>query len=267
VHRILRDCWDDLPARHEQRIASRLRATAEAVKEALRFIQTNFTPYPGSVFRPEGLLPRANPGSAAVRPDLVFHRSEAGFRVELTLDYDASLSVAPLWQRLAEKPDTGADEAMRRYIRDHVERAQRFLNGVSRRGQTLRRIAASLTELQAGYLETGNRAFLRPLTRQTLAESLELDESVVSRAVSDKWVQLPSGEVVPLDAFFGNSHAIRDALAALVAAENPVRPYSDEEIADILSARGFPLARRTVAKYRSLEKILPARLRRRSLAA
>ena len=156
---------------------------------------------------------------------------------------------------------------MRRYIRDHVERAQRFLNGVSRRGQTLRRIAAALPELQPGYLETGNRAFLRPLTRQTLAENLSLDESVVSRAVADKWVQLPTGDVIALDAFFGNSHAIRDALAALVAAENPRNPYSDDEIADILSAQGFPLARRTVAKYRSLEKILPARLRRRSLAA
>ncbi|MES2464081.1 MAG: hypothetical protein V4671_26205 [Armatimonadota bacterium] len=267
AHRILLDCWEDLPARHEQRIASRLRVSLNEVKEAFRFIQTNFTPYPGSAFRPEGLLPRANNGSAAVRPDLVFHRSEAGFTVELTRDYETSLSVAPLWLRLAEKPDTGADEAMRRYIRDHVERAQRFLSGVTRRGQTLRRIAALLTELQPGFLETGNRAFLRPLTRQTLAESLELDESVVSRAVSDKWVQLPSGEVVPLDAFFGNSHAIRDALAALVAAENPGNPYSDEEIADILSAQGFPLARRTVAKYRSQEKILPARLRRRSMAA
>jgi RNA polymerase sigma-54 factor len=202
-----------------------------------------------------------------VRPDLIFHRSEMGFTVELTRDYEASLSVAPLWQRLAEKPDTGADEAMRRYIRDHVERAQRFLSGVSRRGQTLRRIATLLTELQPGFLETGNRAFLRPLTRQTLAESLDLDESVVSRAVSDKWVQLPGGEVVALDAFFGNSHAIRDALAALIASENPGSPYSDDEIADLLSAQGFPLARRTVAKYRSLEKILPARLRRRSMAA
>jgi RNA polymerase sigma-54 factor len=267
AHRILLDCWEDLPARNEQRIASRLRATVSEVKEALRFIQTSFAPYPGAAFRPEGLLPRGNQGSAAVRPDLVFHRSEAGFTVELTRDYETSLSVAPLWQRLAEKPDTAADEAMRRYIRDHVERAQRFLNGVSRRGQTLRRIAASLMELQPGYLETGNRAFLRPLTRQTLAESLGLDESVVSRAVADKWVQLPSGEVVALDAFFGNSHAIRDALAALIAAENPRHPYSDDEIADILSAQGFPLARRTVAKYRSLEKILPARLRRRSMAA
>ncbi|MBC8103056.1 MAG: hypothetical protein H7Z41_10770 [Cytophagales bacterium] len=268
AHRILNDCWEDLAARREQRISSRLRVSLPEVQEALRFIQTAFTPYPGSAFRPEGTGRRGSGGgSAAVRPDLLFHRTEAGFTVELTRDYDAALSVAPLWQRLADKPDAGADEAMRRYIRDHVERAQRFLSGVSRRGQTLRRIALTLTEMQPGFLETGNRAFLRPLTRQTLAELLELDESVISRAVADKWVQLPGGEVVALDAFFGNAHAIRDALAALISEENPAHPYSDEEIADMLCAQGFPLARRTVAKYRGLEKILPARLRKRAIAA
>jgi len=268
ARRILQHCWDDLAGRREQRIATRLRISLNDVRNAMRFIQTALTPYPGAAFRPEGNLSRrGSGGSAAVRPDLIFQRTEAGFTVELTRDYESMLVIAPLWHRLAEKPDAGADESMRRYIRDHVERAQRFLGGVARRGQTLRRIALSLTELQPGFLETGNRAFLRPLTRQALAERLELDESVVSRAVADKWAQLPGGEVVLLDAFFGNAHAVRDALAALIANENPENPYSDDEIADILSAQGFPLARRTVAKYRSLEKILPARLRKRSQGA
>jgi RNA polymerase sigma-54 factor len=84
--------------------------------------------------------------------------------------------------------------------------------------------------------------------------------------VAEKWAQLPGGEVVPLDAFFGNAHAVRDALAHLIASEDPASPYSDDEIADILTAQGFPLARRTVAKYRGLEKILPARLRKRETA-
>ena len=100
-----------------------------------------------------------------------------------------------------------------------------------------------------------------------LAEELELDESVISRAVADKWAQLPGGEMVPLDAFFGNAHAVREALVALVSREDPREPLSDDEIADKLSAQGFPLARRTVAKYRGLEKILPARLRKREGSA
>ena len=172
--------------------------------------------------------------------------------------------VAPLWVRLAE--GESRDEAMRRYIKEHVERAQAFLTGVERRGKTLRAIARELVRCQSGFLETRNRAFLRPLTRQSLAEKLNLDESVISRAVADKWVMLPGGEVLPLDAFFGNSQAVREALVGLVNQENPQKPYSDDEIADLLTARGFPLARRTVAKYRGIERILPARLRKRKAA-
>jgi hypothetical protein len=88
AQRILTDCWEDLPARHEQRIASRLRASITDVKYALRFIQTNFNPYPGAAFRPEGALSRGSGGGAAVRPDLIFHRSESGFSIELTRDYE-----------------------------------------------------------------------------------------------------------------------------------------------------------------------------------
>jgi RNA polymerase sigma-54 factor len=263
ARRLLTQCWDDLTAHREERIASRLKASGEQVRAAILFLQKALTPYPGGLAR-ESWQGRPGGNAPAVRPDIVFQRGEAGFTVELARDYEALLNVAPLWRRLAEKPPAQSDDAMRRYVRDHVERAQAFMTGISRRGQTLRRIAAQLVRHQQGFLDTGNRAFLRPLTRQSLAEALGLDESVISRAVADKWAQLPGGEIVPLDAFFGNAHAVREALANLVASENPSSPYSDEELADLLTARGFPLARRTVAKYRGLEKILPARLRRRA---
>jgi RNA polymerase sigma-54 factor len=261
ILRILNSCWEELVSRREERIAARLRAPLPDVRGAVSFLQKALTPYPGGAFRTAGQTRNGN--LPAIRPDIIFHRGEAGFVVELTRDFETMLLVAPLWKRLAERPETGADESMRRYIRDHVERVQTFLTGVTRRGQTLRRIARELVECQQGYLETSNRAFLRPLTRQAIAERLGLDESVISRAVAEKWAQLPGGEIVPLDAFFGNAHAVRDALAQLIAGEDPAAPYSDDEIADILTAQGFPLARRTVAKYRGLEKILPARLRKR----
>ena len=260
---ILRRCWDDLVAHREARVASRLNAPLDDVKDAVAFLRQALTPYPGRAFRPSWES-RPCGGGDTVRPDLVFRRTEAGFVVEVPGDYSRALALAPLWQRLADRPDASADDAMRRYIRDHVERAEGFLQGLARRGRTLRSIAQSLVELQPGFLETGNRAFLRPLTRASLSERLGLDESVISRAVADKFVQLPSGEVVPLDAFFGNAHAIREALRQLVEDEDPADPYADEEIADLLTAQGHPLARRTVAKYRNLEKILPARLRKRA---
>jgi RNA polymerase sigma-54 factor len=260
ARRILQQCWEELVAHRTERIASRLKVHPKEVHHALAFLQRALTPYPGASFRPIG----NRGGAPPVRPDIVFHRTESGFLVELPRDFEHALLIAPLWKRLAEHGESGTDEAMRRYIKDHVERAQTFLSGVERRGRTLRAIARELARHQMGFLETRDRAFLKPLTRQALAETLKLDESVISRAVADKWAQLPSGEVIPLDAFFGNSHAVREALAGLVATEDPQNPYSDDELADILTEQGFPLARRTVAKYRGLERILPARLRKRN---
>lgn len=260
---ILSSCWDELVTRREARIASRLGVGIDAVRSALSFLQKALTPYPGSAFRQSWESRPANTGHT-VRPDLMFRRTEAGFVVEVPGDLAHTLTLAPLWQRLADRPDSSADDAMRRYIREHVERVEGFLQGLARRGRTLRAIAQALVELQHGYLETGNRSFLRPLTRASLSERLGLDESVISRAVADKFAQLPSGEVMPLDAFFGSAHAVREALVTLVADEDSQNPYSDDDIADILTRQGFPLARRTVAKYRGLEKILPARLRKRA---
>ena len=259
--RILVRCWDELIARREERIATRLKAPMKEVRAAMAFLQRALTPYPGASFRPSG---QREGGGPPARPDILFHRTDSGFVVELARDYESMIHVAPLWVRLAE--GESRDEAMRRYIKEHVERAQAFLTGVERRGKTLRAIGRELVHCQSGFLETRNRAFLRPLTRQSLAEKLRLDESVISRAVADKWVMLPGGEVLPLDAFFGNSQAVREALVGLVNQENPQKPYSDDEIADLLTARGFPLARRTVAKYRGIERILPARLRKRKAA-
>lgn len=263
ARRILSRCWEELIARREDRIATRLKVSVGDVRQAMAFLQRALTPYPGALFRPSD--GRSATGAAPVRPDILFIRTEAGFSVELARDFEQVISVAPLWKRLADG-DGSPDEAMRRYIRDHVDRAQTFMAGVSRRGRTLRAIAREIARVQLGYLETRNRAFLKPLTRQALAEKLKLDESVISRAVADKWAQLPSGEIIPLDAFFGNSHAVREALLNLIAGENPNNPYSDDEIAAILTEQGFPLARRTVAKYRGIERILPARLRKRKVA-
>ena len=85
-----------------------------------------------------------------VQPDIIFRRTEAGFTVEMTRNYESMLVVAPLWKKLAERGNTSADETMRNYIREHVERAQSFVTGLTRRGMTLRRIAAAPRRASAG---------------------------------------------------------------------------------------------------------------------
>ncbi len=115
-----------------------------------------------------------------------------------------------------------------------------------------------LVVIQREFILKGD-AHLEPITRASLAEELEVHESTISRAVSNKAIQLPSGHIVPLSKFFDRSLHIRTALRQIISQET--KPLTDTQIARMLKKLGFPIARRTVAKYRAMEGILPAHLR------
>jgi RNA polymerase sigma-54 factor len=104
---------------------------------------------------------------------------------------------------------------------------------------------------------------LVPLTRAEVGDLIGMHESTVSRATADKYVMLPSGEIVPFSHFFTASLGVKDLVRKLIESEDSGHPFSDQEIADRLLEQGVVLARRTVAKYRDELQILPARLRHR----
>jgi RNA polymerase sigma-54 factor len=97
------------------------------------------------------------------------------------------------------------------------------------------------------------------MTRAELARRVGVHESTISRAVANKGIALPDGRIVPLARFFDRSLSVRDRIKELVGQEQ--KPLTDDQIASVLSRDGIKVARRTVAKYRSIEGILPARLR------
>jgi RNA polymerase sigma-54 factor len=103
-----------------------------------------------------------------------------------------------------------------------------------------------------------------PMTQSQLASFLRVHESTVSRAVAEKYIQLPSGRVVPLSFFFDRALSHRKLIANVLAAEDPSAPYSDQEISDILRRQGICIARRTVMKYREEMNILSSRRRARA---
>ena len=129
---------------------------------------------------------------------------------------------------------------------------------LQQRDHTIVRLMQRLAILQREFILHGD-AHLEPVTRASLATELEVHESTISRAVSSKSVQLPSGRIVPLGKFFDRSLHIRTALRQIIAQET--KPLTDTQLAKILKNQGYPVARRTVAKYRAMEGILPAHLR------
>ena len=138
-----------------------------------------------------------------------------------------------------------------------------FIRHLDQRKQTLKYITQCIAELQVGFLETGSRQFLRPLTRTQVARILKFHESTVSRATANKYVQLPNQEVVGFDIFFDGSLSTKDAIEEIIQDEDPTSPLSDQQIVALLQEKGITVARRTIVKYRESQKILSSTRRRR----
>jgi RNA polymerase sigma-54 factor len=115
-----------------------------------------------------------------------------------------------------------------------------------------------LAVIQRQFILNGD-AHMKPITRASLAKALDVHESTISRAVSSKTVQLPNGRIIPMAKLFDRSLHIRTVLREIIAQET--KPLTDTQITRLLKEKGYSVARRTVAKYRSMEGILPAHLR------
>lgn len=262
--RMIRDLWPDTSARKVTRLANQLRVPRKVALATLDFIRDRLRPYPGEGFRapwdtnPENLQ--------TVEPDVIVRRTVAGYEIEVVVhDYQALSISAKYREAYAGIRNGGAadySEDERRHIVEYVERADAFIRSILQRRKTLKAITRYVVEFQQGYIETGQRPFLRPLTRTQVARSLNMHESTVSRATANKWLQLPSEEVVSYDLFFDSSMGVKDLIEEIVASEDKSHPLSDQEIAEMLQERGLNVARRTVVKYREAQNILSSRRRR-----
>lgn len=256
---------DALGEHHFLAIGREVRATSTQVKRAWRFIKANLNPFPAHAFE-SGSMPGVDAEdstrrAALVKPDAVIRRASAGFEVEVVEERRYRFTLHPAYQQLAHGGRLRAlrdDE--RQHVRHYAARARFFMDCVTQRWNTLRRICEALVEMQPEFLDKGVR-YLRPLTRGELADHIGLHESTVSRATTGKYVLVPSGRTISFDEFFDASLATKETLRELIGAEDPNRPLSDEELSEMLVERGMPVARRTVAKYREALRILPSRFR------
>jgi RNA polymerase sigma-54 factor len=248
----------DLGEHRFAQIATALGVTSDEVVAAWEFVKANLHPYPAAAFH------AATAGSerAILRPDVLIRIVDGELQIEVVESRRFSLQVDATYARLsAGMRSTDASEADRQHVREYVGRARFFIDNVNRRRATLQRIVECLAERQRDYLLHGVQ-HLVPLTRAEVGAHIGMHESTVSRATAEKFVMLPTGEVVPFGHFFTASLGVKDQIRKMIEAEGP-RPLSDQEIADQLASDGVAIARRTVAKYRDELQLLPARLRRR----
>lgn len=204
--------------------------------------------------------------SVILRPDL-----------RLVRGADGTLSVAP---EETSRPRLALDGALvaraeaEGFAPEMLAQARSLIEALALRGRTLARIGDWLAETQAGFFASGPEGLV-PATRRDLAQALQLHPSTVTRALAGKAIDV-DGRLWPLSVFFSaalpgasgpvSARAVQRRIAALISAEPPTRPLSDEKVASLLRAEGVDIARRTVAKYRDGLRIPPASRRRRQAA-
>jgi RNA polymerase sigma-54 factor len=237
-----------------------LQATDEELEVALALVRS-LHPRPGVMV--------SAAASDYVVPDVFVRRTARGWSVEIN---PSTLPRIRINNSYAELIGRGASHAA---MRTQLQEARWLLKSLEIRNDTLTKVARSIVERQADFLEHGDE-HMRPMILRDIADAIEMHESTVSRVTSGKYMHTPRG-VFELRYFFssqveGNdgagtsSTAIRAKIRKLVREEDGANPLSDNRIAEILSGEGIPVARRTVAKYREMLAIPPSSERKRSHA-
>ncbi|MFC4777372.1 RNA polymerase factor sigma-54 [Paenibacillus sp. GCM10023252] len=228
----------------------------EKVAAALQYIRT-LNPKPGHSYS------TADPHY--IIPDAVVLQEDDRYVIRMNNRYLPKVSINSFYTRYAQLDSTAA------YLKERMKSAEWIMRSLGQREQTLTRVIEFIINKQVGFLVHGERA-LKPMNLKEISESLGLHESTISRAVSNKFIKMPSG-TYELKYFFStglqtdNGEAasatrIKAHIRSLVEKEPRMKPLSDQRICELLEADGVQISRRTVAKYREELKILPSSMRK-----
>jgi len=257
---LVRDHFGLLSNRDYNRISGKLKLGNDDLQQVIHLIQS-LNPRPGSAYNitePEYVI-----------PDVYVFKKDGVWQVELNPDSIPKLRINSMYANMIRR---GINSRDNNYLRDNLQEARWFLKSLQSRHETLLKVANCIVERQHGFLDFGEEA-MRPMVLRSIAESIEMHESTVSRVTTRKYMHTPRG-IYEFKYFF-SSHvsteaggecsatAIRAIIKKLVAAENPAKPLSDSKMASVLADQGINVARRTIAKYRESLSISPSNERKR----
>ena len=259
---IVDEFMEELLHRQLDEIGLNTEATTDEIMEAMAFIAANLVPFPANANSGSVRTPVKEENKGYYRPDAVVHYMnndpEGGLSVEVVMPYVYQISVNPEFKKaMAEAPLIKQEKWEKDY-----DRASLLVKCLQQRAVTMLRLMQYLVDFQKEFILKGEKHLI-PLTRARVAEILEVHESTISRAVAKKTMQLPNGKIIPLSTFFSRNMSVRCVLKEIIAQEE--QPLSDSKLVLALKEQGYTVARRTVAKYRMMEGILPAHLRKSEL--
>ncbi len=272
---ILESAWPHYKKKHYDKIIRKLNISEKQLREADQFIKL-LDPKPGEseeylnpdqfiipdfeVYYEESMEESdGETGEFVIR---MHHRNVPSVRI--------SSHYKQLWDSMDKKNRRNGDEETRQFIREKMDSARWFIESIRQRKNTLMSVMKTIVALQEDFFRTGKG--LRPMILKDVAERINMDISTISRVVNGKFVQTPFG-VFELKYFFSegletdtgesiSNREIKNILLDLVGNEDKMNPLSDQALADELAKKGYPIARRTISKYREQLNIPVARMRK-----
>ena len=247
-----------LGAMSTSKLAQQLSVSPAAIEAALDQIR-KLSPYPANGFSSGDQV-------IYVRPDLFVRENHGQLSIVSNENAVSSLQISSQYLRMLERE---SDPEVQQYLHKKLTQLHQVLRDMGNRQSTMLRCGQVILERQRAFFLGGS---LQKMTLRDVAQELEVHESTVSRTVRDKYISCPRG-ILPMSSFFSRSAGqnptlgrenIKSALQALIAAEDPAHPSSDQTLVSQLSARHITISRRAVAKYRAELGILPASARKQA---
>lgn len=261
--RIISETWELFEKLKVPEMARQCGVDVRDIQAAIDEIKT-LNPKPGSLVT--GEIP------STIVPDLIVEKVEGEFVVMLNDRHSPMIHINRAYLQLIKR-GSPAKKDVKNYIREKLNGAAWLVRSIEQRRTTMLKVMSAIVQRQKDFFEKGPPN-LNPLKLQDIATMVSMHISTVSRVTSNKYVQTPHG-IYELKYFFSESmgqdlaggdvsaEKIRSRIRELVENENTKKPLSDQKLSDILGREGFTVARRTVAKYREQQKILPARMRQK----
>jgi RNA polymerase sigma-54 factor len=266
---ILEDYFDSFVKRHYQKLMDRLGVNEDELRDAIEEIG-RLNPKPG------GSSNLSRPTENVI-PDYNLHIVDEELELTLNGRNAPELSLSNQYREMLEhykasKEKNKAEKEAALFVKQKLDSAKWFIDAIVQRQQTLMLTMQSILNYQRDYFLTGDERKLRPMILKDIAEEIGMDISTVSRVASNKYIQTPYGTFL-IKRFFSESmtnadgeevstREIKKILEDTVAEENKRKPMTDDALAKILKEKGYPIARRTVAKYREQLDIPVARMRK-----
>ncbi len=262
--------FNEFTKKHYDKIQRYLNLTDEDLKEVIHLI-IRLSPKPGAAFMV------TNKAENYIIPDFFVFNNNGNLELSLNAKNAPELRVSQGYREMMQAYDRGDKKDKKQkeavlFIKQKLDAAKWFIDAIKQRQHTLLHTMQAIIDFQKEFFLSGDDTNLRPMILKDIAAVTHLDISTVSRVANSKYVQTEFG-TYSLKYFFSealqtdsgeevSTREVKTILTEIIGGENKRKPYSDEKLTDMLTEKGYNIARRTVAKYREQLNIPVARLRK-----